>query len=82
MVRQFEETRRSHLLHRSSTAVADAWASDDEFEIGVSAAASMVRAALVDAKEVSVHTQAGHLKTPYPDARDGFPVRRGARPRR
>ena len=44
----------------------DAWASDDEFEIGVSAAASMARAALVDAKEVSVHTQAGHLKTPTP----------------
>ena len=65
MVRQFEETRRSHLLIILDLDT-DAWASDDEFEIGVSAAASMARAALVDAKEVSVHTQAGHLKTPTP----------------
>lgn len=65
MVRQFEETRRSHLLIVLDLDT-DAWASDDEFEIGVSAAASMARAALVDAKEVSVHTQAGHLKTPTP----------------
>ena len=65
MVRQFEETRRSHLLIVLDLDT-DAWTSDDEFEIGVSAAASMARAALVDAKEVSVHTQAGHLKTPTP----------------
>ena len=65
MVRQFEETRRSHLLIVLDLDT-DAWASDDEFEIGVSGAASMARAALVDAKEVSVHTQAGHLKTPTP----------------
>lgn len=65
MVRQFEETRRSHLLIVLDLDT-DAWASDDEFELGVSAAASMARAALVDAKEVSVHTQAGHLKTPTP----------------
>ena len=65
MVRQFEETRRSHLLIVLDLDT-DAWVSDDEFEIGVSAAASMARAALVDAKEVSVHTQAGHLKTPTP----------------
>ena len=65
MVRQFEETRRSHLLIVLDLDT-DAWASDDEFELGVSAAASMARAALVDAKEVSVHTQVGHLKTPTP----------------
>lgn len=65
MVRQFEETRRSHLLIVLDLDT-DAWASDEEFEIGVSAAASMARAALVDAKEVSVHTQVGHLKTPTP----------------
>ena len=65
MVRQFEETRRSHLLIVLDLDT-DAWASDEEFEIGVSAAASLARAALVDAKEVSVHTQSGHLKTPTP----------------
>ena len=65
MVRQFEETRRSHLLIVLDLDT-DAWASDEEFEIGVAAAASMARASLVDAKEVSVHTQVGHLKTPTP----------------
>jgi len=40
MVRQFEETRRSHLLIVLDLDT-DAWASDEEFEIGVSAAASM-----------------------------------------
>ena len=64
MVRQFEETR-SHLLIVLDLDT-DAWSGDDEFETGVSAAASLARAALVDSREVSAHTQAGHLKTPTP----------------
>lgn len=63
MVRQFEETRRSHLLIVLDLDV-DAWADEDEFETGVSAAASLTRATMGESKEVSIHTQAGALKTP------------------
>ena len=50
MVRQFEETRRAHLL-----IVLDldheAWGSDEEFEDGVSAAASLARATMSESKK-------------------------------
>lgn len=63
MVRQFEETRRAHLL-----IVLDlddeAWASEDEFEDGVSGAASLAMATMKESKEVSIITQGGALKTP------------------
>lgn len=63
MVRQFEETRRAHLL-----IVLDldheAWGSDEEFEDGVSAAASLARATMSESKEVSIVTQLGQLQTP------------------
>lgn len=63
MVRQFEETRRAHLLLVLDLDD-DAWASEDEFEAGVSGAASLAMATMRESKEVSIITQGGMLKTP------------------
>lgn len=63
MVRQFEETRRSHMLIILDVDD-DVWATPEEFEIGVSAAASLVRTTMGEAKEASIFTQHGRLKTP------------------
>ena len=53
MVRQFEETRRSHLVVALSIASID-FASDAEFELAVSVAGSLGARAIRDAREVSV----------------------------
>ncbi len=53
MVRQFEETRRSHLVIALSLGSAD-YANDDEFELAVSVAGSLGVRAIRDAREVSV----------------------------
>ncbi len=53
MVRQFEETRRSHLVVALSLATAD-YGSDDEFELAVSAAGSLGARAIRDARSVTV----------------------------
>jgi uncharacterized protein (DUF58 family) len=53
MVRQFEETRRSHLLIALSLASAD-YHSEEEFELAVSVAASIGIRAIRDARDVSV----------------------------
>jgi uncharacterized protein (DUF58 family) len=53
MVRQFEESRRSHLMVALSLAEAD-YATDDEFEMAVSAAGSLGVRAIRDARTVSV----------------------------
>ncbi|MEO6944937.1 MAG: DUF58 domain-containing protein [Lacisediminihabitans sp.] len=53
MVRQFEETRRSHLVIALSLASSD-YASDDEFEMAVSVAGSLGARAIRDARTVSV----------------------------
>jgi uncharacterized protein (DUF58 family) len=53
MVRQFEETRRSHLLVALSLAEAD-YASGEEFELAVSAAGSLGARAIRDARDVTV----------------------------
>jgi len=53
MVRQFEETRRSHIMIAMSLALAD-YATEDEFELAVSAAASLGIRAIRDVREVSV----------------------------
>lgn len=53
MVRQFEETRRSHLMVALSVAEAD-YASDDEFEMAVSVAGSLGVRAIRDGRTVSV----------------------------
>jgi len=53
MVRQFEETRRSHLVVALSLATPD-YGSDDEFELAVSAAGSLGARAIRDARSVTV----------------------------
>ena len=53
MVRQFEETRRSHLIVALSIASID-FGSDEEFEMAVSVTGSLGARAVRDAREVSV----------------------------
>ena len=53
MVRQFDETRRSHLVLALSIASID-FGSDDEFELAVSVTGSLGARAIRDAREVSV----------------------------
>lgn len=53
MVRQFEETRRSHLVIALSLASAN-YASPDEFEMAVSVAGSLGAQAIRDARTISV----------------------------
>lgn len=53
MVRQFEESRRSHLVIALSLADGD-FANEDEFELAVSVAGSLGARAIRDAREVSV----------------------------
>ncbi|TXN28566.1 DUF58 domain-containing protein [Lacisediminihabitans profunda] len=53
MVRQFEETRRSHLVIALSLATAN-YATDEEFEMAVSVAGSLGARAIRDARNVSV----------------------------
>lgn len=65
MVRQYEQTRRSHLLIALSQAPAD-FADDDEFELAVSVAGSLGIRAIRDARTVSVLADAGELTTVTP----------------
>ncbi len=53
MVRQFEQTRRSHLMIALDTH-AEAFATDEEFELAVSVAASLGVRAIRDTRELSV----------------------------
>jgi uncharacterized protein (DUF58 family) len=53
MVRQFEETRRSHIVIALSLASSD-YATDDEFELGVSVAGSLGIRAIRDTRDLSV----------------------------
>ncbi|HEY0259236.1 MAG TPA: DUF58 domain-containing protein [Lacisediminihabitans sp.] len=55
MVRQFEETRRSHLVVALSLAASD-YASDEEFELAVSVAGSLGVRAIRDTRNLSVVT--------------------------
>lgn len=81
MVRQFEETRRSHLLVALSTRLDD-YASDEEFELAVSAAGSLGVQALTDDQQVSASTSLRHLRTPmaktYLDELSGVDFERNA----
>lgn len=52
MVRQFVDTRRSHLGLVLSTDASD-WADDEEFELGVAVLGSLGRTALLDEQEVT-----------------------------
>ena len=53
MVRQFEETRRSHIVIAQSLARSD-YANDEEFEMGVSVTGSLGVRAIRDARNLSV----------------------------
>lgn len=61
MVRQFEETRRSHLLTMVSSRLED-YASDDEFEMAISVAGSLGTQALADGQQLSA--VASHASLP------------------
>ena len=61
MVRQFEETRRAHLAISLSINT-DEYASEQEFELAISAAASIGRQAIREQRELDVLTQAGPLR--------------------
>lgn len=60
MVRQYEETRRSHFVIALSTDRSE-YASDDEFELAISAAGSLGLRALRDSQRVEVRVQAREL---------------------
>ena len=61
MVRQFEETRRAHLAISLSTNT-DEYASEEEFELAVSAAASIGLQAIREQRDLDVLTQQGPLR--------------------
>ncbi|WP_353810203.1 DUF58 domain-containing protein [Agromyces sp. SYSU T00194] len=67
MVRQFEETRRSELIIVHSTDAAD-YASDDEFELGVSIMASLGVQVVRDGTTMHVVTDELRLRTATPTA--------------
>ncbi|NLC99051.1 MAG: DUF58 domain-containing protein [Actinomycetales bacterium] len=61
MVRQFEETRRSHLAVGLSTRLDD-YASSDEFELAVSVAGSLGVQAILDGQEMTAATSSNRLR--------------------
>ncbi|MCT9819250.1 DUF58 domain-containing protein [Microbacterium sp. W1N] len=63
MVRQYEQTRRSHFVIGLSTNP-DEYRSDDEFELAVSAAGSIGLRALRDSRSLDVRVQDGPLRAP------------------
>ncbi|GHD08054.1 DUF58 domain-containing protein [Zhihengliuella salsuginis] len=64
MVRQFEETRRSHLAIALSLNLAEyGEEAGDDFELAVSAAASIGLQAAAEQRKLSVMTQAGPVRT-------------------
>lgn len=65
MVRQFEETRRAHLMLVLSTRLDD-YATDEEFELAVSAAASLGTQTLRDGHTLSQMTSTTHLRSEHP----------------
>ncbi|MGA7203338.1 MAG: DUF58 domain-containing protein, partial [Specibacter sp.] len=61
MVRQFEETRRAHMAVALSVNT-DEYVRDEDFELAISAAASLGRQAIKEARELSVVTQRGPIR--------------------
>ncbi|MDR1441808.1 MAG: DUF58 domain-containing protein [Bifidobacteriaceae bacterium] len=62
MVRQFEETRRSHLVVALSSNLAD-YGSEDELELAISAGASLGLQAIKEGKDLTVMTSGGVLRS-------------------
>lgn len=75
MVRQFEETRRSHLLTVVSSRLED-YGNDDEFELAISVAGSLGTQALADGQQLSAaasHTSLpGRALQPFLDGLSGL----------
>jgi len=65
MVRQFEETRRSHMLIATSTRLDD-YATDDEFELAISVAGSLAVQALRDDQTLTTVTSTRQLRKGTP----------------
>ncbi len=65
MVRQFEDTRRTHTVIALATDPAD-YADADEFEVAVAAAASIGAQAIRDERELTVLAGDGKLRTDTP----------------
>lgn len=63
MVRQYEETRRSHLAVALSTQLGDYGRDPDEFELAVSVAGSLGLHAFREERDLTVMTQGGPLQT-------------------
>ncbi|PYI66766.1 DUF58 domain-containing protein [Arthrobacter livingstonensis] len=61
MVRQFEETRRAHMAVALSVNT-DEYEREEDFELAISAAASLARQAIKEARELSVVTQRGPVR--------------------
>lgn len=64
MVRQFEETRRSHLLIVLTTRLDD-YANDDEFELAVSVAGSLGAQMVRDGHTLSAMTSTSHVHSDH-----------------
>lgn len=64
MVRQFEETRRAHLLVALSTRLED-YADDDEFELAVSVVGSLGAQTIRDGHTLSAMTSTAHLRSDH-----------------
>jgi uncharacterized protein (DUF58 family) len=62
MVRQFEETRRAHLAIALSTNTAE-YATENDFELAVSVAASIGLEAFKEQRNLSIRTHAGPIHT-------------------
>jgi uncharacterized protein (DUF58 family) len=67
MVRQYVDTRRSHIAVLLSTNM-DEYASEDEFELAVSCAASVAMQAIRDEQSLSMFVGEGQLPTVNPKA--------------
>lgn len=61
MVRQFEETRRAHMAVALSVNT-DEYEREEDFELAISAAASLGRQAIKESRELSVLTQNGPIR--------------------
>src|SRR5699024_2560663 len=77
MVRQFVDTRRSH-LGILLTDRADLWADEEEYELAVSVIGSLGRSMLADRRDLSIFDGARRLPSAAPapllDARSGIDV--------
>lgn len=62
MVRQYEETRRSHFVIGLSSSIAD-YAADQDFELAISAAGSVGLRAIRDSQRVDMRVQGRELRT-------------------